>query len=62
MDDKILTSMARAGIKVLFDDLESPTQDMIAAAVERGQQNGYTDVVGIWKAMIAVARKEALGE
>lgn len=58
MNDAVLERMAKAAAKEIFDDLEEPTTEMMAAAVERGRESGYTDVVGIWKVMLAAKRKE----
>lgn len=59
MNDAVLERMARAAVKEVLDWLEEPTPEMVAAAVQKGEQNGYTDVVAIWKAMLAAKRKEA---
>lgn len=58
MDDAVLERMARAAVKEVLDWIEEPTPGMVAAAVKRGEQGGYTDVVGIWKAMLAAKRAE----
>lgn len=58
MDDAVLERMAKAAAKEILDHLAEPTMDMVAAGVDRGKANGYTDVVGVWRAMLEAARKE----
>lgn len=60
MNDAVLERMARAALKETLDWLGEPTMEMVAAAADHGREHGYTDVVAIWKAMLAAKRNDVM--
>lgn len=58
MNDAVLERMAKAALNETLDWLTEPTMEMVAAAVDHGREHGYTDVVAIWKIMLAARRAE----
>lgn len=56
----VCLSAADAAIAAVLNAMHDPTGDMVRAAVEAAEKIGYTDVVGIYRAMLAAFRAELL--
>lgn len=47
-------------IKDLIVVPREPTDAMMMAAIAKGQEVGYTDIIAVWRAMVKAAQEDEL--